>query len=833
MRRNEAMVKRCSGFASVLTLCMAALLIGGCGSSGNKEGDGGLTNVGDTVCVQCHSAVQDPLTRETIITQYERSSPHKDVAAVNGGNGCESCHGSASQHNGVGPIQYPDPFAGNGTRCADCHNGVIAPATDAPTTFAGSLHANMTIETGNACRRCHTHEGAVLGNIGGLTGNGEIMDNAVNQGFVPYSPAYSQFNCATCHEHGAGLRTVMARDNNSNLVNWNPDKNQTAGQFDLCTSCHTMYDYTGNTLLASGTGADAATGKPATVKVGHHETSWYRVIATTHYDNPVTGLKATDVALDNGNIIEGYVIRNVIYDAAAGETVIHQNPCFDCHGHEAYAGTYRGRTTTPTIYTDWAQSGHAGGLLKAKYAAADNTTSRTTNQVDSVMISGVAAADCVATFGSLKRATSAGDAWAHYQWERTLKADGTNDRGSCQKCHTATGASNYLSNPAAYDYKANDFSHLSGWAKATSTTATVPSPQQELLYCWGCHTSAAKGLLRAPGAITADYNFNGARAVFPNVGNSNICISCHSGQASGESVTAIADSSFTNVSFVNSHYLAVAGLMYVKSGFIAWFGTSDNSIAGGATTYRQSLTSDADGGTLTSTHRKLGTTAINGDSHNTAVFTAGNFDSNGPCVTCHMQATGQATRSTSHTWEINMNAANEVCIKCHSGEVDNAALLEEFIDGQAAPFQNALAVALDRLGTRYNITYNPASYPYFFDNLIGTAVKDWTRVGSTAGTLSTADAKKLMGACFNINLLIREPAAYVHARTYARRLLYDTIDFLDDGTINMSTSATAVAVDPTNYVRGALATSSDTTESYKYLTGYSRTTGAWNAIPRP
>jgi len=84
-----------------------------------------------------------------------------------------------------------------------------------------------------------------------------------------------------------------------------------------------------------------------------------------------------------------------------------------------------------------------------------------------------------------------------------------------------------------------------------------------------------------------------------------------------------------------------------------------------------------------------------------------------------------------------------------------------------------------------------------------------------------------MGACFNINLLTREPAAYVHARTYARRLLYDTIDYLDDGTINLSTGDTAIAFDNVMYVRGALATSPETTESYKYLTRYSRSTGAW------
>ena len=83
--------------------------------------------------------------------------------------------------------------------------------------------------------------------------------------------------------------------------------------------------------------------------------------------------------------------------------------------------------------------------------------------------------------------------------------------------------------------------------------------------------------------------------------------------------------------------------MYVKAGFTGFI---DPNTVIGTTTYGNSLTSleDGEGGKISSTHRKLGTTAINNDSHNPAAFAPGNFDSNGPCVTCHMQGTGQATR---------------------------------------------------------------------------------------------------------------------------------------------------------------------------------------------
>jgi len=96
-------------------LPMAALMYG-CGSS-NKEGSGTpstVAAVGDTACVQCHSAAKDPVTGETIVAQYNKSVHYLT------GQGCESCHGGGAQHNGKGPIPYPIPDA---ARCAVCHTG--------------------------------------------------------------------------------------------------------------------------------------------------------------------------------------------------------------------------------------------------------------------------------------------------------------------------------------------------------------------------------------------------------------------------------------------------------------------------------------------------------------------------------------------------------------------------------------------------------------------------------------------------------------------------------------------------------------------------------------
>jgi hypothetical protein len=216
-----------------------------------------------------------------------------------------------------------------------------------------------------------------------------------------------------------------------------------------------------------------------------------------------------------------------------------------------------------------------------------------------------------------------------------------------------------------------------------------------------------------------------------------------------------------------------------------------------------------------------------------------------------MQGAGQATRRTSHTLEINANTFNEVCINCHATEgtttLTGDNFISAFVDPQGEVFQDALKLATTLLKTNYKITYNNTIYPYFFDDNLGapgfaTQVKNWTRTGVPGVTaLSAAEARKLMGACLNIQILDREPAAFAHARTYVRRLLYDTIDFLDDKTINMSSGATARATSSSIYGKGDTAYTDSTltvlapytTEAMVYLIGWNRTNGTWSTPERP
>jgi len=433
------------------------------------------------------------------------------------------------------------------------------------------------------------------------------------------------------------------------------------------------------------------------------------------------------------------------------------------------------------------------------------------------------------------------------QWANSAHGDVTGvawstedfkNSAGCIRCHTATGYVGYVTSSPAF---------------TVPTTPLAASNSYGVLGCNACHASYAfKASIRNVPPYTAPYNGGKSPKAFPDVGYSNLCIPCHAGRESGDTVLAVTN--FTNASFKNPHYFAAAGLMYMSTGFVNFttcsgtLTTSNGNVANYAKTLLPDNVSTPGGvaGGVTSTHRKLGTTAINGDSHNTAFFLPGNLDTNGPCVTCHMNGFTNAgtSRPTSHSLAISADAFNQVCKNCHTSEggvaLTGANFRSVFLEPQSEVFENALSLAITLLQTKYKIMYNQEQYPYFYDLAADptgkTAVTDWTR-----GTGNQTVGLRIMGSCFNINLLKRDPAAFAHGRTFARRLLYDTIDYLDDGKINLSASVTAIATNPALYGKGARAytdgtlttLSPGTTESMLYLIGWSRTTGAWNTPERP
>ncbi|SDZ77072.1 hypothetical protein SAMN05660420_00223 [Desulfuromusa kysingii] len=698
----------------LLMAVVASASLWGCGSSGSG---------GSEVTAPAEVIDADNAGNCTICHTLEVHAEINGIAGVNpdmNGLGsaithdCEDCHGGGQFHHGEGPIPYPSP---DGARCAACH--------DEATLIMASKH-NLGDPTNTSmiipdtehyvegvCIRCHSAEGfmALKGIVGDQATIEAAFDAATN---VPESfdadgnIILHNMVCGTCHN-------PLTKEMNTASEDWTPN-NSASAQLALCTSCHN-YKMNDGTIMASGddytvstdagvdgeyfTDDDVLSAGITTAMAGHHENAWYRLIASTHFDNP-----------SSEGVIEGYVIRE------NGET-----PCFDCHGHELITNT--GELDDPealTIHTQWAQSGHAGKLLENVVAAVE--------AVDCNDLDGMGTASTSISHGRCNEQASAalaagvtdatGIGWSHYNW------DSTDARGDCQMCHTSTGFMNYVADPAGYDVADNDFSHLDGW------NAVDGSGQNELLYCWGCHSNAETGDLRVAGAVTATYTYNDAAVVFPDVGSSNTCVVCHSGRGNNE--VASESSRFAG------HHAPAAADLFSEYSHVAY------------------------------EYPGLDYTNVSFFAHDSIAA-----DSAGPCVACHMN--GDAA---DHSFDvvakddagviIGLNAS--VCVECHTG-AHGAALVSE--DGELGTVADAVALLEEE-----SAGYQEAGV--LLTDLLNLTNGQSNYTAAVIDEFNTADGDR--GAFQNAKLPSDEPGGYAHNRYYVKRALYDAIDWVEDGEID-------------------------------------------------
>ncbi|MCM0082544.1 NapC/NirT family cytochrome c [Geomonas sp. Red32] len=540
--------------------------------------------------------------------------------------------------------------------------------------------------------------------------------------------------------------------------------------------------------------------------------------------------------------------------------------------------------------------------------------------------------------GNMERKTWAQSAHGSTDFAR-LAGGGS---GCSTRCHNAAGFIAAMANPT----------------KVVGGTMTA---QDQMVTCNACHSNAPLGKIRNlpgtsasafrayttsnPGYGFAPYNkLNpNKKAYYPDMAGSNVCIVCHAGTTEGSATSfGCSDPYFANStsalklkrsSTISQHNMPSAAVMYVKFGFMN-LSTGVTGVTSNA--YLNGLTSDQDPGYgqavggIGSTHRKLGTNAIHGDSHNPSFFVPGNLDSNGPCATCHV--TG------SHSFRIDQAAINAVCSNCHTSEngqaiATQAAFEQFFLDPQKEVYNNAIALGATVVNKKiadYNaaltstpnalgysttnplqflVAINPftsvqpgklsfvkflepagnATYPTYdptegtiftasssttsstyaapgttYANYLAPAATtypyystDWTNTAIALGySQSAGDAgyTKFVGALSNLAFFAKDQGGFAHARTYSRRLIYDSIDFLDNGKLDMSVSGTATAISAisgnvngianpvaglytkgsTAYTNGTLTVlANGTTESMLYLVGWSRSTGAWSSPERP
>jgi len=428
--------------------------------------------------------------------------------------------------------------------------------------------------------------------------------------------------------------------------------------------------------------------------------------------------------------------------------------------------------------------------------------------------------------------------------------------GCATRCHNAKGFIAAVANPTAIIGGTMNPSDQMITCDACHTDAAngklraLPGTKAT---AFATYTSSTPGYGFAPMQVL---NPN-KKAFYPDVAGSNLCIVCHSGTTEGSltglgmsdpyfagstaAMTYLKNGVVTPKTTLTPHNMPAAAVMYVKFGFTN-LSTGAGTVAGAA--YLKSLTSDLDlAGGITSTHRKFGTSAIITDSHFSASNPApANFLTNGPCAVCHVAG--------SHSYKIDQAAISAVCNKCHSSENGNAitsiaAFQQFFLEPQQEVYNTAIQLGqavLNKKVADYNATPAGIAVPLQFGvgydlatsaqpmklvfyktlkvpatpyNVDGTlnansaVLADFQNAAkalgySTNGAADQTDLgfQKFMGAISNLAFLAKDQGGFAHARTYSRRLIYDSIDFLDDARLNMSVGTTAMAISPLATVGG-------------------------------
>ncbi len=357
--------------------------------------------------------------------------------------------------------------------------------------------------------------------------------------------------------------------------------------------------------------------------------------------------------------------------------------------------------------------------------------------------------------------------WSHYNWTCDAAANCGSmgpygDRTSCQRCHTTTGFAAYA------DALGSGNSALANaiFIGSQPPLAYNASFKPEMLECTGCHVDN-RGTLRNPKAYKALYKIpiGGFPSIFPlnadgsyqypDISASNVCMPCHTGRGSGKSIhdlntgrTGMTAVDFSSFGFPDAHYLTAGGTMFK------------------GTPYEYAGRNYVDPASFK--HNQIGTPS------------APNTGSHGPCVGCHMDRPGM---SGNHLFEpVSTNTttiivSSEICFNCHAGSSTDFGVM---VQDESDNYEFALAALENRLAVVSGFTFT-TGYPYF------TTV-NWLSTGDT-DTSGNTTGKNNLGAAFNMSLLHHEPGAYVHNSRYVKRVIYDSLDWIDDGQMNYSVGA--------------------------------------------
>jgi hypothetical protein len=287
---------------------------------------------------------------------------------------------------------------------------------------------------------------------------------------------------------------------------------------------------------------------------------------------------------------------------------------------------------------------------------------------------------------------------------------------SCATCHSGPGLMDFL-----------------GADGSSAGKVDTPAPIGSPIDCVACHNKAAGDLEQ----ITFP-----SGEVVTQADSSAICMVCHQGRTSGDTVNAAItgmedDTVNGDLGFLNVHYRAAAATML--------------------------------GGVVRGGYQYDGKAYVERFAHVPEFNT---------CTTCH----------NPHTTK---TVAVDQCVACHKdiddvkairttpGDLDGDGNAAEGIGGEIATLHEKLGEAITLYASQVTgkaIVYDSHAYPYFFNDLNENGAPDSDE--AIYPNRYQSWTPRLLRAAYNYQFVAKDPGAYAHNPRYALQLVYDSLEDL-------------------------------------------------------
>ncbi len=319
---------------------------------------------------------------------------------------------------------------------------------------------------------------------------------------------------------------------------------------------------------------------------------------------------------------------------------------------------------------------------------------------------------------------------------------------ACAKCHSATGLPEFL----------NSGGSLVLTTSGALTVAGISNqPIANGFMCTTCHDPASfpdrRAVTTVPFPSGASLTFSTEKDADGNLipVDSNLCIECHQGRESTNSVNAVtknikddeiklrADGKTNVLGFRNIHYFAAGATLF-------------GDLAKGMYQYADQKYNGQ------FTHGDLGPTQC-AECHNVHALTV-NVEL---CANCHKTVKTVDDLATIRVPDDTTD---------YDGDGDATEGIKGEIDGMREVLYAAIqAYAKDTAGA--GITYNAAAYPYFFRDDDGDGTPDKNDQGANVAYPNWTP--RLLKAAYNYQASVKDPGQFAHNGKYVLQVLYDSI----------------------------------------------------------